>query len=158
MHIQIVLQSLFAQSGQNGVRSRGNCDVGGDHGHVADVDVGVIHEGEVEVGVHLFPEVYIFPCPVCIEGRLNEAAFADLCEHFLHELFHARLIAESEGVVLFEQTCAGGLFAQDFFVCGVVDHFFFHAFFSFYPKVQIFAIVSGRFSKSSSRINAFTVT
>ena len=67
----VVLVALGPQLGQNGMARRGHRHVGAEHRAVPHIDVGVIHQGQVEVGVDIFAEVdKLAPKLACSGGSM----------------------------------------------------------------------------------------
>ena len=64
---------------------RGNHHIGAQLGVVPHVDVGVVHQGDVEVAVDVLAEVDVVPAPVGVEGGLHVAALAYLRQHLLQQ-------------------------------------------------------------------------
>ena len=126
----IVLVNQLAQFRIDRMSRRGDHAVRAEHGVVADVNVRVIHESQVEIGVNILAEMDVMSAPVCVERRFDVAVVADFGEHILQ---HFRPLAEFrrtglvEVVELFE---ARALFTQDVGVFAEIQlpalHFFFH--------------------------------
>ena len=75
-HGQVILRGLSAYVGAHGVICRGEHRVRADHHVVADIDMRVVHERQVEVCVKIVADMGVFS-PVRAEGRLDIAVFAD---------------------------------------------------------------------------------
>ena len=73
-----------------------NDAVGAEHGVISHINVGVIHYGEVEVGIHVFAEMAVFSAPIGMKRRFNVTIVPDFSKHFF-EHFGA--------LFLFRRTC-----------------------------------------------------
>ncbi len=82
MNGHVVLVGLFAQFGQDGVSGGGNGDVRAKHRIIADVDMGIVHTGQVIVGIDHLAEMTVMTAEVGIEGGFNIHALAAVAKHF----------------------------------------------------------------------------
>ena len=118
----VVLETSRPELGVDGMAGGGDCDVGGEKGVVTHVDVGVVHHGQIEVGVDVVAEMDVFAAPVGVKGGLNIATLPDLGEHFLHEGLSLIHLGGTGVVELVQPVKAGGLLGHNVPVGGVVEH------------------------------------
>lgn len=78
----VILICLLAQRGQDGVRRRCNDHIRRKHGIIADIDMRIIHQREIEIGIDMPAEMYMLSAEIGMQGRLNIAILPDLGKHF----------------------------------------------------------------------------
>ena len=79
---QIVLVCFLTQFRQDRVVCGCKDTVRAYHGVLPDVDMGIIHAGQPEVGIDIIVHVNMLSAPVGVKRRLDPAACAALCKHF----------------------------------------------------------------------------
>ena len=103
MHRQVVLGLPGPQLRVHRVGAGADGDVGAEHDAVAHIDVGVVHQRQVEVGVDVFAEMHVLPRPVGVQRRLDVAALADLGKHLFQQLLALFLLGGAGGVEIILQ-------------------------------------------------------
>ncbi len=73
-------------------------DIRTDEGVVADLDIGIIDQGQKEVDVDVLPDADIFPCPVGVEGCFYKGTFSEGGEHLFTEFFSFFFFQTGEGI------------------------------------------------------------
>lgn len=76
MHGHIELIRLFAQLGQNRMPRGRDGDIRAYHRVRADVDMRVVHGGEIEISVYTVAQMHMRPAPVRVERRFEIAVLA----------------------------------------------------------------------------------
>ena len=79
----IVLHGFFAKSWIDGVVRCGNGYIRSEHDFVININVPIVHQCEIEIGIHTVSEMNIFSIPVCTKWKLNIAVLSALGKHFL---------------------------------------------------------------------------
>ena len=85
VHRHIVLVVVLPQLRQHRVAGGGDGHIGGDHGVVADINMGVVHHGNGKVAVHMVAQMHMGAAEVRIKRGLNIAVLAQLGEHLFHQ-------------------------------------------------------------------------
>ena len=88
IHILVDLQPLRAQVSLKRVVRGSDRDVRPEHHPIADVDMSVVHQGQVGICVDMRPEVKMRVAPVGTKGQLDITALAARGK----DLFHIRLL------------------------------------------------------------------
>ena len=109
----VVLIVPLPQRAEQGMPCRGKDHVGRKHGVVPHIDVGVVHQGQVEVGVDVAAEVDVTAPKVGMQGWLDVAALADLGKHFPQQGGTPGKLAGTGLVEVVEFFQAGGLLPDD---------------------------------------------
>ena len=85
MHRHIVLVVVLPQLRQHRMAGGGDGHIGGDHGVVADVNMGVVHHGNGKVAVHMVAQMHMGAAEVRIKRGLNIAVLAQFGKHLFHQ-------------------------------------------------------------------------
>ena len=126
--VLVELQALRPQVRVHRMRGGRQGHVGRDEHLVADVDVAVIHRGQVEVDEHVVPEMEVGAAPVGAERQLNVTVLPALGEYLFHESLFAVEVRRAQLVevpVLFHE---GQLDLQDILIIAVIEKTLLHAF------------------------------
>ena len=77
----IILICLLVQRGQDGVCRRCNDHIRRKHGIIADIDMRIIHQREIEIGIDMLAEMYMLSAEIGMQGRLDQIISAVLSHH-----------------------------------------------------------------------------
>lgn len=83
---------LFAEFRLDRVSCRGDGYIRTEHDTVPDINIGVIHKGQIEIRIYIVSEMGV-ASPVCVKRRLDIAVFPHFSKEFpeqLHAQFHLR--------------------------------------------------------------------
>ena len=69
--ILVVLEPAAAEFWVDRVVGCCDCDIWAEHDLVPDIDVAVIDQSQVEVGIHIGAEVEVVAAPICTERKLD---------------------------------------------------------------------------------------
>ena len=69
--ILVVLKSAAAELRVDRVVGCCDCDIRAEHDLVPDIDVAVIDQSQVEIGIHIGAEVEVVAAPICTERKLD---------------------------------------------------------------------------------------
>ena len=122
---------LFPELRQNGMPRRGESHIRAEHGLIPHVNMGVVHHGQIEIGVNAIAPVAVPAAEIGVKGRLNIAVFPDFGKHFLHQALALLLLQGAGLVVLIKQLQTLKLLRQNLFVPRKIElpgvHFFLHS-------------------------------
>ena len=79
----IILINSFSEFRKNRMSSRCNNDTRCKHRIITNINMSVIDHCWVEIGIDIFPEVYMLSAEICMKRRFNITVFADFCKHLL---------------------------------------------------------------------------
>ena len=99
----------------------GHGDVGAEHGVIAHIDVGIVHQGQTEIGIDVAAEVDMMTAHVGVQGRLNVAALAQLREHLPQQLFPLAKLCGAGVVEIIEPIQPAQLILHDGRIVGEID-------------------------------------
>ena len=94
----------------------GDGDVGADQRVIPHVDMGVIHTGQVEIGVDEIAEMAVLPAPVGMEGWFDIAPLPELGEHLRQQRRSGSLFGGAGGVEFVQFFQAKRLLRHDLIV------------------------------------------
>ena len=91
------------------------------HGMLPDVDMGIIHAGQPEVGIDIIVHVNVLSAPIGMKWRLDPAACAALCKHFFQKLRPFCVFRRAGMIVIIQPLHAKLLLCHDGIIRGVID-------------------------------------
>lgn len=94
---------LFAQLGQDRMPRGRDGDIRAYHRIRADIDMRVVHGGEIEISVYTVAQMHMRPAPVRVERRLEIAVLAYFSKHLFHQRLPFLLLSRARGIELVEQ-------------------------------------------------------
>ena len=118
---KIVLVCFLPQFRQDRVVCGCKDTVWADHGVFSNVDMGIIHAGQPEVGIDIIAQVNVLSAPVSMKRRLDSAACTALCKHFFQKLRPFCVFRGAGMIVIIQPLHAKFLLCHDGIIRGVVD-------------------------------------
>ena len=65
------------------MRGSGDGHIGADHGVVPDIDMGIVHTGQMVVGIDHLPEMTVVSAEVGVEGGFDIHTLSAVSQHVL---------------------------------------------------------------------------
>ena len=125
--ILVVLQAPRTEFGINRMIRRGDRHIRAEHHAVGDINMPVIHQGQVGIDIHARSQMQMMSAPVRAQRQLNIAVFTALRKHRAHVFLFLFNIAGPELIERPQAVLIRQLFFQDFTVTRVIDQSFDHS-------------------------------
>ena len=81
MNRRIILVPLTAQLWQNRMPCRSHCDIRTKHCIITHINMSVIDQCQIEIGINIFPKMYMSATKVRVKWRFNITALTDFRKH-----------------------------------------------------------------------------
>ena len=118
--------SLFAQRRVDRMSGDGKHDIRAELGVVPDINVRIVYDRQVKIGVDIPPKVDMFARPIGMEGWLNIAAFTKFGEHLMQQCFALGAFGRSAVVEVVQTVKARRLLGQQRRIGALVQRFAVH--------------------------------
>ena len=114
MHRGIILHPLSAKVWLNGMTCGCHRYTGAKHGAVAHIDMGVVHQCQIEIGIDILAKMDISAAEIAVKGCFDIAALPNLREHFLQQCSFLCLLGGQQLIVAEKSVQADKLMLHNF--------------------------------------------
>ena len=103
--------------------------VGAEKDAVPDIDVGIIHQRQVIVGVYILSKMNELPAEVGMKRRFHIAVFPQLGKHFKKKTVPLLLLGRPRPVIIVQKLLAANLLLHNLLIIRQIQKFLMHPFF-----------------------------
>ena len=120
-HRQIVLQCLLPEDRINGMACGSQHHVGSQHAVIPDIDMGIIHQLQSCIDIHILAQMDMMTAPVTEVGRLHVGTLTHFCKKLTQQVLPLFKIQTGGAVIFVHKVQIRQLLTNDLITVGEID-------------------------------------